>query len=322
MRGNIFVPLAWGVLIHLSLAHPAPAAELGGEQVVAAPGGWNIGVSADFVYATREEGDNYIILQDSITGETIVDSDDLSFGWEPGLDARVNVTNGKYGGGVRFFGGFDFDDKKQVTTSPVFDFPTIPPLFGTGIATGTVDYESSLDSVELNISRAVGARGAVFIGVRSVMLDDQLTTGLNFGGANVATVLFEADTFAIGPQIGGEFHFGDRVFADIDGRIGALSTDSDLNMSVTQEIGPAFAAAGDQSNWTAVAEGGIAVGFKLGQVASLRAGYRVLYLSDVPTAPSIIDKSEVVPEDTGGRGRHPHPRRDARLTSRLLAVVR
>jgi hypothetical protein len=230
----------------------------GAEETVAPVGGWTASASADLVYATREQGDNYIIIEDTITGDTLVDSNNLDFDWEPGLDARLNFTNGVYGGGVRFFGGFEFDDKARATTSPIFNFPTVPPLFGLGVANATVDYDSSLDSVELNISRNFGPRAAVFVGVRSVMLDETLATRLDFGAANTAVVTFEADTFAIGPQIGGELHFGDRVFVDLDGRIGALSADSGTAMSVRQQIGPTFSASGDQSNWIGVAEGGIA----------------------------------------------------------------
>ena len=295
MRAKVYVQSASAALICFSLGLPASAADLGGEQIVEAPGGWVVSGSADFVYATREQGENYPIIENTITGSTLVDSDNLDFDWEPGLDARLNFTNGVYGGGVRFFGGFEFNDKTRATTSPIFNFPTIPPLFGLAAANATVDYDSSLDSVELNISRNFGPRAAVFVGVRSVMLDEKLTNRLDFGGVNVAFVTFEADTFAIGPQIGGELHFGDRVFVDLDGRIGALSTDSGLAMSVGQQIGPAFQASGDQSDWIAVAEGGIAAGFRLGQSVALRAGYRIFYLSDVPTAPSIIDKTEVIP---------------------------
>jgi hypothetical protein len=126
------------------------------------------------------------------------------------------------------------------------------------------------------------------------MLDEKLTNAFAFPG-NKAKVTFEADTFAIGPQLGAEFHYGGRVFADIDGRIGALRADSDLDLNVAQNIGPAFTAFGQQDRWTAVAEGGLAVGVMLGPSTSLRAGYRVLYIDSVPTAPSIIAKTEVIP---------------------------
>ena len=298
MHGKVLGPTI--AALALGLALPASAADLAAEQTVQAPGGWNVSASADFVYATREEGNNYVILQDTITGETLADSDDLNFGWEPGLDARLNFTNGLYGGGVRFFGGFDFDAANRLTTSPIFNFPTIPPLFGLGVANATVDYDSSLDTVELNVSRALGSRAAVFVGVRSVMLDETLKTRLDFGGVNTAFVTFEADTFAIGPQIGAEFHYGDRVFVDLDGRIGALVADADLSMNVSQNIGPAFAAMGDETDWIAVAEGGIAVGVMVGQSTSLRAGYRVLYLDGVTTAPSIVDKAEIIPATIRG----------------------
>jgi hypothetical protein len=295
MRGQLLL-LPSIAAIALGLALPANAADIGtGEpQLVPPVPGWNIGTSLDLVYATREPGDDNIILQDTITGRTILDADDFGFDWEPGLDARLNVTNGNIGGGVRFFGGFKFDDTQKLDTPTIWNFPTIPPLFALGAAAVTSTYETSLDSVELNVAKLFGPHISLFAGVRSVMLDDKLTTVAKFIG-NTATVTFEADTFAIGPQLGGEFHYGDRLFVEGDARIGALVASSDFSMGVRQDFGAGFSAFGDDSDWIAVAEGGIAAGFRVGRSTSLRAGYRVLYINDVPTATAIVDKTELLP---------------------------
>lgn len=121
-----------------------------------------------------------------------------------------------------------------------------------------------------------------------------MSTLFTFVG-NEARVTFDTNTFAFGPQIGAELHYGGRVFADVDGRIGALHADSDMGFNVSRNIGPGFAASGQQDNWTAVAEGGVAVGVMVTPSTSLRAGYRVLYIDSVPTALSIVDKTELAP---------------------------
>jgi hypothetical protein len=113
-------------------------------------------------------------------------------------------------------------------------------------------------------------------------------------GPNVATITFEADTAAVGPQLGGQFHFGDRLFVEGDGRIGALASGSDISFNVRQGVGPAFTANSDAGNWLMVAEGGLVLGFKLGPSTSLRAGYRVLFIDDIPTAAAAIDKTQVI----------------------------
>jgi hypothetical protein len=199
--------------------------------------------SVDFVYATREQSDNHLIIQDTVTGDTILDSNQFDFGWEPGVDARLNIASGDYGVGFRFFGGFEFGDTRNVTTSPIWNFPTNPPLFGLGVANVTSKYDSSLDSVELNGARLFGDNGAVFVGLRGIVVDEKLKNVADFGG-NVAVITTEADTAAIGPQLGGQFHFGDRFFVDGDGRIAALTSSSDLSFTVAQAIGPAFVANG------------------------------------------------------------------------------
>lgn len=217
----------------------------------------------------------------------------FDFGWEPGVDARLNLASGNYGVGFRFFGGFDFNDNKKVTTSPIWNLPTNPPLFGLGTANINAQYDSSLDSAELNAARLFGDNGAIFVGLRGIVVDEKLKNVADFG-SNIATLTFNADTAAIGPQLGGQFQVGDRLFVEGDGRIGALTSSTDLNFGVKQAIGPAFAANGSTGNWLMVAEGGIAVGVRIGPSISLRGGYRVLFIDDIPTAASSVDKTQVV----------------------------
>jgi hypothetical protein len=261
------------------LAAPAPSA--------------TTSASVDFVYATRENDDSHVIIEDTITGSTILDSKQFGFDWEPGVDARLNIASGNYGVGLRFFGGFNFDDNAKVTTSPIWNFPTNPPRFGLGTADVNSKYESSLDSVELNGARLFGDNGAVFVGLRGIVVDEKLKNVANFG-ANVATITVESDTAAIGPQLGGQFHFGDRFFVEGDGRVAALTSSTDATFGVKQAIGPAFGANGSFGNWLLLAEGGIAAGVRIGPSFSLRAGYRVLFVDDIATAPGLVDKVDVI----------------------------
>lgn len=278
-------------IVALYLATPATAGDL--DQAALPPAGPTTSASIDFVYATRELGDNHVIIEDTITGDTILDSNKFGFGWEPGVDARLNLASGNYGVGFRFFGGFEFNDSKKVTTSPIWNFPTNPPLFGLGTANVNAQYDTSLDSVELNATRLLGTNGSVFVGLRGIVLNDKLKNVADFGG-NAATITIEADTAAIGPQLGGQFSFGDRVFVEGDGRIGALTSSTDLSFGVKQAIGPAFAANGSAGNWLMVAEGGIGLGVRIGPSISLRAGYRVLFIDDIPTAASSLSKTQVI----------------------------
>ncbi len=99
------------------LVLPANAADL--DQSAPSAAAATTSASVDFVYATRELGDNHVIIEDTVTGDTILDSNQFGFGWEPGVDARLNLASGNYGVGFRFFGGFEFNDTKKATTSPI-----------------------------------------------------------------------------------------------------------------------------------------------------------------------------------------------------------
>ena len=71
--------------VALYLASPAIAGDLA--QSVAPPASATTSASIDFVYAMREQSDNYPIIEDFITGATILDSNQFDFGRAPGVDA-------------------------------------------------------------------------------------------------------------------------------------------------------------------------------------------------------------------------------------------
>lgn len=76
-------------LVALYLTTPAIAGDLA--QSVPPPVSAATSASIDFVYAMREQSDNQPIIEDTITGATILDSNQFDFGWAPGVDARLNM---------------------------------------------------------------------------------------------------------------------------------------------------------------------------------------------------------------------------------------
>jgi hypothetical protein len=71
-------------IVALYLTTPANAGDL---DQGAPPPSAIASASVDFVYAMREQSDNHLIIEDTVTGATILDSNQFDFGWEPGVDA-------------------------------------------------------------------------------------------------------------------------------------------------------------------------------------------------------------------------------------------
>ena len=235
LRGLLFASVG---AIALGPVVTANAADIG--EVVDYPASWNTTFSIDLVYATRTSGKNSVIIEDTVTGDPVLTSNDFRFGWAPGVDARINFDNNGTDIGLRFLGLLNFSSTATVTTPGIWNFPTDPPLFGLGVADVVSTANTSFNSLELNFAHPQAHEG-FFWGLRVVALNDKMVNNADFGG-NEAAITTEARSIGIGPQIGAEARFGDQMFVNVDGRVGALLTQSDLDFGVVQAIGPAFAA--------------------------------------------------------------------------------
>jgi hypothetical protein len=253
-------------------------------------------VSLEAVILTREHSDNFTILEDTIAATEILGSDDFDFGWEPGVDARAGVSVGQFGIAARFFGGFNWEESESLTTPVIWDLPTTPPLFGLGVADIDADYDSELHTGEIGLTYSPFEQIRLVAGARALVLDESLALDADFG-ANNATITTTADTFGIGPQLALLVNTnvpGTGFFVDAELRGGYLFTESELDFSVEQAIGPAFVANGDPDGETFFGEGSLAVRYQFNEFAGIRAGYTVLFVDDIPTAPASISGVDVI----------------------------
>ena len=257
------------------------------------PARWTVAFSADAIYATRGDVANDPLIQDAVTGDTVVSGKNFGFDWAPGADLGLTITDQTVDFTGRFIGGLSFDSTVKAETPAIWTIPTAPPLFGLGVAETTNTYSSDFNSVEFNAGRDVGPVNA-FVGVRAVWFNDALGTSADFGG-NRADVNWSVDTTGVGPQIGAIWSGNaGPVRVNLDGRVGYLWTTSDADFSVTQDIGPPFGASSGVSGGTAIAEAGISAGVPLTSTLQLKAGYRVIWMNSMPTAIGSIANTDVL----------------------------
>lgn len=252
--------------------------------------------SLEAVILTREQTGDFVILEDTIAGQPILTGRDYDFDWEPGADARLGVQFGSLGVAARFFGGFQWEESASLTTPVIWNFPTNPPLFGLGVADIDTDYDSELHTGEVGLTFSPFQQVQFLAGARGLFLGESLDVNADFGG-NAATISTTADTWGIGPQLGLLLNTslpGTRFVLEGEVRGGYLFTESDLDFGVTQNIGPAFAASGEPDGESFFAEASVAARFQFNEHAGIRAGYNVLFVDDIPTAPSSISGVNVI----------------------------
>ncbi|HMN87615.1 MAG TPA: hypothetical protein PKA74_16750, partial [Bauldia sp.] len=145
------------------------------------PARWTVAFSADAIYATRGDVANDPLIQDAVTGDTVVSGKNFGFDWAPGADLGLTITDQTVDFTGRFIGGLSFDSTVKAETPAIWTIPTAPPLFGLGVAETTNTYSSDFNSVEFNAGRDVGPVNA-FIGIRAVWFNESLGTSADFGG--------------------------------------------------------------------------------------------------------------------------------------------
>ena len=249
---------------------------------------WTFNSSLDFVYLNRGDVEGGLI-EYTATGEPVLSGSDFDLGWAPGVDAQARVHNDRWGAGVRYLGGFNWDDRIAV---PITDFAIFltEPALSVIPADFSASYGSRLDSFEFNGMWMPSSRVTVLGGLRWVGIDDSL---LVRGTSSVAVLDFNLslESRGLGPQIGAEFRVIDPsegglpIFLDVDARIGAVYLSHDGAFIVGQpSLAPIFDSAGGASDWSFLGEVGAKIGAKVGERGSVTLGYRGVYLNRVPQA--------------------------------------
>jgi hypothetical protein len=239
------------------------------------------------------------ILQNTLTGDALLDVRDLSDPWGAGPDISIRrwlATGDSLD--IRFFAVDSFHSQSRVTTPGIWNFPTNPPLFGLGVADLDVAYSTRLYSTEMNWNRPVSDWFSWLVGFRWIELYDDLGLSANFGG-NTADIHFQAANRLYGGQAGAALTLVNRGAARIDSvmKAGLYGNAASNRFTVAQVIGPAFGT-GDSSGQVAFAgEIGIVGVYQWTDHIALRGGYQLLWLDGVALAPDQVAATQILSAD-------------------------
>jgi hypothetical protein len=248
----------------------------------------------------RERPDSVNVLS-IVGGPEIFNMSDFRFNFEPGIDLGVLYHNG-CGTAIegRYLGVWDTDDSRDRGALPggtVIAFGTMPPPSLVTLPSTTVfrfDYESELNSGELNLRRGQCDNFTLLAGVRYLNLNESFIAQLDFIGVpvGVATATTEVDNQLYGLQVGAEGVF----WSDSCGRfsLGGFGKGGIYHNSVEHEgtfqyfgaAPPNFDTRGrrSESEVTFVAETGVNFTYCITCNCSLVVGYQALWLDGVALA--------------------------------------
>jgi hypothetical protein len=254
---------------------------------------WSVQAGAVILARTSRSA---VLLENTTTGNALLNSRDFVVPWAAGPDVSVRrwLDSGD-SLDIRFFAVDGWNSRTNLSTSPIWNFPTNPPLFGLGVANVSVSYATRLYSTEINWNRPANDWLTWLVGFRWIELYENLGYNADFGG-NAAQVNFQSANRLYGGQAGATAALFSRGGWRVDGlfKAGVYGNAAASGMAVSQSIGPAFAA-GDRSGQVAfVGDIGIVGVYQWSDNIALRGGYQLLWLDGVALALDQIAATQVI----------------------------
>lgn len=276
-------------------AVPAIAAD---DVIGVAADAWTFSGSADLVYAARGDSSDSPLIVDAFTGDSLLSGSDLDLDWAPGVDLRGRLSNSTWGVEGRFLGAFSWDAEASIVTPAFWQLPTESAISGIGVADVAATYSSDFNSAELNAVWRATPTLDVIGGIRWARVSENLDLDADFD-TNRAATGYETTSSGFGPQIGIRLHDmqpweGAPFFVGLEGSIGTIDLDRDVDFALRQEIGPAIMAAGSSSDWSLIGEIAAKAGYAISPNASVQLGYRLLYLDNVASALDQFPATDIV----------------------------
>jgi hypothetical protein len=228
-----------------------------------------------------------------VAAPVLVNSADLDLGFAVG--PRVSLTrHGLWGtcwdAEVAYFGITGWND--TLLLADIDDFQTTPVIIIPGATPGTLTYDSTLHSGEVNLRRVYGPSLTWLVGFRWIEIGDDLNA--DFGGA--ASHNTSVNNTLLGGQLGLDallWDNGANFSVTGIGKAGVFGNDAD-QVTTTAGVGgalPVVAASGGQASF--VGELGLNARYQWTDRLSLIGGYNLLWVTGVALAPDQLATTDI-----------------------------
>jgi hypothetical protein len=269
---------------------------------------WTATAEALFVHRTTA-GSNPLFLENA-TGDTALDASDLSFDYEAGV--RLGLTRQRpcrWGLEVNYLSIDNWNSTVAVDSLGFAFTENFSGFSYSDIERFTAQYDAKFYSGEVNVRRQITDNVTGLAGYRMFELDEDLMISgtAPFG---FFTDILHTDTVnhLYGGQVGVDAHLFSLERARISSvaKAGvyynwAAQTSTDVNGSL---VDPGFSLSDSRGTAAFLGELGIQGVYQVTNCLALRAGYNLLYVSQVALAPHQTNNTDlatgVVSVDTGG----------------------
>jgi hypothetical protein len=249
--------------------------------------------SAAWLYLTRESPNNGALLLNDADDSTLLDANQLDFGYQSGFDlAAIFNKNACCGFELRYLWIDDWAAAARVANPGAVNIATAPntgPLLNTTFDTA---YFTRLQSVEANLRHSLG-ESQLLIGFRYTLLDEELLTrGFDGGATTQAHFTTQNDLF--GMQLGiahdwcspySPLGLGGFV------KVGAYYNAADADAVLVVGAAPVNAARDVSDTFAFLGEMGIEATYCVRANLLLRVGYRLLLIDGVALATEQVDRT-------------------------------
>jgi len=248
-------------------------------------------VAVDVVGLRRRKANDYPLITDQVTGASVVNALDLDFDYKLGahVDLAHQAADG-VGWNIEYLGIPSWRGNRAVTGSlqlngPGFDLAVDPAVF-------SVDYSTSLYSVELSVSRSDGYRWSGFAGFRYIRLnDDLLIAELNAPFLGVLDI--ETENNLYGMQMGGDLLVYDRggpLRGSIELKVGIYGNDVRQHTRSNLVL-PSVTARGKKAVFAGEME--FLLTYEITKRLKVRGSYKLVGLESVALAPDQIGATDL-----------------------------
>jgi hypothetical protein len=259
----------------------------------------------------KGDPDSTVLFVEPFTNTSLFDASAFSFDYEIGPDVTLTRS---FGGGslvkARVFGVDGWSDSKSFFAPFGANLNANPPVGGPPAPPPArqvhLDYDSELFSAEINCGTAV-SNGLTFLaGFRYLQINEELDALRTnpFLPGNISSIVVETRNALYGLQVGGEANLRSTDLWRVDAflKVGVFANDAQNSLDYFQTAGADWVNKDDTTHVSWMGETGISAALQFTPSISLKAGYQILWLTDIAEAGEQVPRFNIVPLPAVGNG--------------------
>jgi hypothetical protein len=246
---------------------------------------WTATIGTTILYRSSDQHHAPLVF-DNTTGNSLLGAEDLDLGFGAGVRLSLERHYQLWDLEFIYYGVGDWGVSRMVSDPGNL---SVPLLTGQTLDSANATYDSTLNSLELNLKRHLTDRLTALIGFRWIERDDLFTIG-GSSASFLGTNSVETDNNLLGLQIGLEGKlWEDKEHFSIDGFVKAGVYGNYLHTHQVFDTSESYWGYDQNNGHTSLAaEAGLTATWRVSPYLALKVGYEVLVLDGIALAPDML----------------------------------